>query len=268
MSAVQEPERWLTAKDELAAELRPALRMAQAEGPSARERDRMWNALGGKLPLLAAGESELAASSRERVEATSPRPGGLPAWWWLVGTGVVAAVIGYVAATAVHLSPTDSPSAGRPSAPEHRFAEHDSIAPVSPVTKDATTDRIAAPAPVIDPPRRSERSARPRGRTTPAAVLERQSTPASSADLAAELELLARARRVIAVDPERALQLTAEHARRYQTGVLAQEREVLAIDALQRLGHRELAAARAARFIARYPDSAHRLRIAAELDAQ
>jgi outer membrane protein assembly factor BamD (BamD/ComL family) len=86
-------------------------------------------------------------------------------------------------------------------------------------------------------------------------------------DLPAELDLLARARRIVASAPERALQLTAEHARRYQEGVLAQEREVLAIDALMRLGHRDLAATRARRFIERYPDSAHRVRLATELEA-
>jgi hypothetical protein len=85
-------------------------------------------------------------------------------------------------------------------------------------------------------------------------------------DLPAELDLLARARRIVASAPARALQLTAEHARRYQDGVLAQEREVLAIDALARLGHRDLAAARARRF-ERYPDAAHRVLPAIELEA-
>jgi hypothetical protein len=92
--------------------------------------------------------------------------------------------------------------------------------------------------------------------------------PGAPADLAAELDLLARARRVVAESPARALQLTAEHARRFQAGVLAQEREVLAIDALWRLGQRDLAAMRARRFAARYPNSAHRVRLDSALQAQ
>jgi hypothetical protein len=87
-------------------------------------------------------------------------------------------------------------------------------------------------------------------------------------DVAAELDLLARARRVVAGSPARALQLTAEHARRFSSGVLAQEREVLAIDALSRLGQHDLAAKRARRFIERYPDSAHRVRLELALQAQ
>jgi hypothetical protein len=49
--------------------------------------------------------------------------------------------------------------------------------------------------------------------------------------------------------------------------VLAQEREVLAIDVLVRLGHRDLAAARARRFIERYPDAGHCVLLAIELEA-
>jgi hypothetical protein len=72
---------------------------------------------------------------------------------------------------------------------------------------------------------------------------------------------------VVASNPARALQLTAEHGRRYHEGVFAQEREVLAIDALSRLGNRDLAAARARRFIESYPESAHRVRLVFELEA-
>jgi hypothetical protein len=98
----------------------------------------------------------------------------------------------------------------------------------------------------------------------PHASLPRSAAP----DLAAELDLLARARRVVAGSPARALQLTAEHAQRFTDGVLAQEREVLAIEALFRMGQRDLAIKRARRFTERYPDSAHRVRLDAELQSQ
>jgi len=52
-----------------------------------------------------------------------------------------------------------------------------------------------------------------------------------------------------------------EHRRRFGDGTLAQEREVLAIDALTRLGRETNAGDRAARFHSRWPRSAHRRRI-------
>ena len=54
----------------------------------------------------------------------------------------------------------------------------------------------------------------------------------------------------------RSLELLGQHRRRFSHGLLEQEREVLAIDALVRLGRRRAARARAARFHRRFPDSA------------
>jgi hypothetical protein len=73
-----------------------------------------------------------------------------------------------------------------------------------------------------------------------------------------EDQLLERARRALASDPNRALALTREHARSYPSGVLAQEREVIAIEALKRLGRGGEAEARRGTFEERYPQSAHR----------
>ena len=57
--------------------------------------------------------------------------------------------------------------------------------------------------------------------------------------------------------PKRALPLTREQARRFPRGVLAQEREVIAIEALRRLGQKDEASSRADRFRETYPGSAH-----------
>lgn len=62
-------------------------------------------------------------------------------------------------------------------------------------------------------------------------------------------------------DPSAALAAAAEHAKAYPNGSLSQERELFAIDALLRLGRREEAEQRAARFRARWPDSVHLRRI-------
>jgi outer membrane protein assembly factor BamD (BamD/ComL family) len=85
--------------------------------------------------------------------------------------------------------------------------------------------------------------------------------PDPSATRGEELRLLTAAQDALAHDPARALALAEEHARRHPAGALAQEREVLAIDALARAGRRDEAEARAARFRARYPGSASAPRI-------
>lgn len=73
----------------------------------------------------------------------------------------------------------------------------------------------------------------------------------------AEAELLERARASSTSDPNKALGLTREHARRFPHGLLAQEREVIAIEALRHLGRQTEADARAERFRQAYPGSAH-----------
>jgi hypothetical protein len=52
-----------------------------------------------------------------------------------------------------------------------------------------------------------------------------------------------------------ALAATAEHARKYPNGVLAQEREAIAVRALLLLGRTAEARARVSRFQATFPDS-------------
>ena len=61
--------------------------------------------------------------------------------------------------------------------------------------------------------------------------------------------------------PDRALALAADHARAYPKGALAQEREVIAIEALVAQGRSTEARSRAASFRSAYPSSAHLGRI-------
>jgi outer membrane protein assembly factor BamD (BamD/ComL family) len=63
-------------------------------------------------------------------------------------------------------------------------------------------------------------------------------------------------------NPAEALRALEEHRARFPQGTFAQEREVLAIEALVRLGRRAEAEARAAAFARQFPGSAHRRRIA------
>ncbi|MFO0614941.1 MAG: hypothetical protein U0414_20295 [Polyangiaceae bacterium] len=90
-----------------------------------------------------------------------------------------------------------------------------------------------------------------------ARVLAAPSTPPKAADGPTEAALLLSAKSALAVNPERALALTEEHKRRFPAGKLAQEREVIAIAALQKLGRSGAAKAESDRFKEEHPGSIH-----------
>ncbi|MBN1654700.1 MAG: hypothetical protein JXA30_13095 [Deltaproteobacteria bacterium] len=83
----------------------------------------------------------------------------------------------------------------------------------------------------------------------------------NSRDDLGEAALLGLARNALAIDPARTLQLTFEHYRKYGTGVLGEEREVLIIEALMRLGQKQEARQRARNFVSIYPQSVYRRRL-------
>lgn len=77
-----------------------------------------------------------------------------------------------------------------------------------------------------------------------------------------EATLLTRAHeQLLGGDAEGALASVTEHARAYPNGTFAQEREVIAIEALSALGRRAEAERRAASFHAAYPQSSHGERV-------
>ncbi|HEY0468635.1 MAG TPA: hypothetical protein VGC79_30785 [Polyangiaceae bacterium] len=108
-----------------------------------------------------------------------------------------------------------------------------------PVPREST--RLPARAPAAEPP--TESSSRPASGTRE------------------EFALLARAQAVLARNPGLALALASDHERNFPNGALVQERELVAIDALLRLGRRAEASGRAARFHQQFPSSVHGRRI-------
>jgi hypothetical protein len=78
---------------------------------------------------------------------------------------------------------------------------------------------------------------------------------------ASEAQLLQRARAALSTDPALALRLTQTHKQRFGNGQLAQEREVIAIDALERLNRGAEAKQRAGQFHADFPDSVHQRKV-------
>ena len=150
-------------------------------------------------------------------------------------------------------------------------------------TPVSTPSGLHGPAPVVTPSARIEAAPAPPepGPTassdpvpvpSPEATGVRRPAPSAartqSADdsLAAELALVGRGRSALASDPAAALQDLDEHARRYPNGQLAIERELLALDALERLGRRAEARRRAERLLVRARGTIYEGRVRAHLD--
>jgi hypothetical protein len=142
-------------------------------------------------------------------------------------------------------SPALKPPATLPSAPMVRTLPSPRLRAVDEDEVEAPKD---APAPAPSASVRAKHAA---------------SSPRASAQPAApdEAQLLRSARAALPSTPARALELTVEHERLYRSGMLVQEREAIAIEALMRLGRRSEATARADRFLARFPASPYRARI-------
>jgi len=148
--------------------------------------------------------------------------------------------------------PGPAPVASAPGvAPEPRaLAPAPSVAP--PVTPAATapSPRLAPVAPPVSATSRSRR------------VLPRAAGNAPSSSIE-ELRLLDLADAAVQGDPSLALRLTEQHARRYPGGLLRDERDVIEIAALVRLGRRDAAHSQASTFLRLHPGSAYTAKVRA-----
>jgi hypothetical protein len=161
----------------------------------------------------------------------------------LVAKGAAIAAVALVAGGGLWLGTRSEPA---PPAPVVAPTGTRSVAPAPPAV------RAPAPAVVEEPVVSSDSPEQP----APNSASAPRSGPS-------EVELLRQAQAQLTKDPKRALALTHEHKRRFPDGALAQEREVIAVDALSRLGDGEQAKKRADEFDRRYPDSAHRRKVGA-----
>jgi hypothetical protein len=96
---------------------------------------------------------------------------------------------------------------------------------------------------------------------SPPAGVKKAEKPNAKLGGPSEAELLESARRMLGSNPSGAFELAQQHRARFRGGVLAQEREVIAIEALRRLGRSAEADARAAAFERAFPNSAHRRKL-------
>ena len=229
MTDHQDPPRW-SEPGQAPAELTRLLSAARSDGATQPELVQLGSRLG---PILGAAPAAPLTSARLLLIKTGL---GL-----LVVSGLVTTtlLVRQSARTSASTVGSASPSTGS-TAPES--------APLPPA---------AAEAPVVLPPAQASvpasSTAAPAWHKTPSQVEGK----ADSAHTLDEATLLERARGELGSNPSDALALTQKHRAQFPHGVLAQEREVIAISALRRLGRTPEAEARAARFDQQYPHSAH-----------
>lgn len=230
-----------------------ALDRARRDGPGAARLGAIEAGVLAKLALPPGGGGDAGGGDAGGGGGPSAPTAGVSA---LAKAGAVtlAAGVAILALVVVRRTP-DAPPA--PVAVATRAATDSAPAPAFSVAEPGpppiSVEDLPAASAVPSASTRSETSARPAASEDPA-VSER-----------AEVALLAAAQAVLAARPVETLARCDEHAARFANGTLVQEREVLAIDALLRLGRRPEAEARASRFRAAFPRSGHLRRIEALL---
>jgi len=161
--------------------------------------------------------------------------------------------------TTVAAPPNEDPSS--PPAVQARLPSSTSGARSHPVATTLAESTVATPAkagPVATTPAM--------GSLDPAVISGGAGSlrsPADSPPKDTEFSLLEQAQRALGGDPRRALDLADRDERQFPVGALAQEREVIAIEALAELGRADEARARARSFFQAFPGSVHGPRIAA-----
>jgi hypothetical protein len=183
----------------------------------------------------------MTAADRSRTRARVARLAGLAAGLgslaWLQGAAIGAG-LGVLAVGAAEVVPTWLSPA--PTAARARLAVSAApVAPAGPVVAVATiapsAEAAAPPASASTEPPPSRSAARLPEAPAPSAD-EAASAPPPPDSLAQEAALLERARAALGASPAEALALTEAHAAQFPGAKLGMERELVAIDALRRLG--------------------------------
>ena len=240
---MNDPQRLIDASSGASDLLRAALAAARADSPSPADVARLSGSLARALPAGAlagaTGAGALAGAKGGGGLAVASRAAPVT---WAVGAAVAASV----AAGGIY-------AATRPSPPVP--------VPIATVRLGSTGAPADVPTPELPaaPPL-------PAGTLPAAPMPSMHSTPAVHAP--PEAQLLDRADQALRQgDAAGALALATEHAKAYPHGVLAQEREFIAIQALVALGRTGAASSRARAFRQAYPGSSHLTRLDALVGA-
>jgi hypothetical protein len=228
MTDPKDPSRLLEGQD-VPEGLRNVLRAAEADVGSDQQVARLASRLG---PLLLGPAVPVATGAATAATASGALKLGL-ATLAIIGAGGGAWLL-------------SAPQSASPPAPTKPAL----VAPTPVVAPAPATPVAAAPSEAApSEPAADNKAASP----APAAHLPSKPTPPAAPS---EADLLEQARSSLKSDPARALARANEAASRYPRGVLVQEREVLAIQALRRLGRSAEADRRAEAFAKAFPGSA------------
>jgi hypothetical protein len=218
----------------------------------------IWTGLSLKLlvPATAAAATLTAAagSSSGVVAASGAGAGaaGLLTTMALVKSAGIGLALGAAVGSGLYFSSRPEPT---PPAPHELVVVEGATSVAAPFHSAAATPNAPAAA-------ESASSPAPSGASEPRGDSTRAERPREAPPVESESQRVARARAWLrSGDANRALQTLDALERDEPNGLLAQEREALAIEALAALGRRDAARARADAFLERYPRSPHVLAV-------
>lgn len=262
------PRRWLD-EGGLSSDARDLLESAPGPDPEARRR--MWAAVQASVAASAAAGTASAAT------------GGAVTTWFgvsaVVWKPVLAVALVAVAAGGARMATTSTatnhaPPRASAAAPVQRASAVTTVtrssgeapvvvptvAPTEPVAVVPTVEvRTVAPSAVVPAVVRVHRVAVPP--SVGARVLSAPDVTTAPTPVVSELESLQQAFASLRSDPRASLARLETAARQHPDGVLAHEREALAIDALARLGRTDEARQRGAAFLAAHSESTQASRV-------
>jgi hypothetical protein len=277
---VTRPIRLSDPKSNASALLRVLVRAGQTDLPEARRMQKLASRLG----VMTSGSIGGATGGPAGAVGAAVAKGGGVASALKIGAVAVAAIsVTGGAILGVHRTPvatTEKPVAALTSPVSFRPSARNGPPstpgiPATPATKAPPAEVAVAvpPTPAVAPLTAPSAVAtaiagpsRTSARFGPTGVIA-ASPPAPAVEAPAETEigLLQAAQSALSGSPSIALALADRHAFRFPVGTLGQEREVIAIEALLALRRNDEATERGARFVRKFPNSAHRPRIEALL---
>jgi hypothetical protein len=232
------------------------LRSAHEPGPDQGQREALWSALAEQLPVSSgAGRSSSVGSSSgcgARIAAPSKALGSVG----VLKVVSLLAIAGIVAMGALHAAAPRAESPGSREVPP-RITTPSSPAPATPPAEAPSPAAAAAPTiasvpaepPAPGPPKSPRRSAQATNETA---------SEQTGESLRLESALLLGARKSLRTgDCREALARSDDARARWPQGMLREEREAIAIEALECLGRRDEALERRVAFLLAFPQSVY-----------
>ncbi len=269
MSQSNDPPRLRTLGEGLPELLTHALGAVHDDTPTPHEVNQMWRqvwlALGLPAPVLPlpvaapVATAKVGAAAKVGTVAAAASKSGSAALAWIA---LPVAISGIGAAVFLHQRANVEPEVpGFSTARTEKFERATKTPRPSSLPEAANVPPVAANVEISVPS--ATRALPVPAQPTPPQPVPTFGSEASTAPIPAESEvkLLSRAQAALAANPSQALSIAGEHEHRFPSGTFVQEREVIVIQALVRLGRTLEARARAEHFHTLFPGSAHGRRV-------